>query len=38
MEFSNLFEVAKNEVFVVGDDFWWFGIFDSFYVFVNDTH
>lgn len=37
MEFSNLLEIAENQIFIVGDDFWWFGIFYSFYVMVNDT-
>lgn len=36
MKLSDLFEIAKNQFFVVGDNFRWFRIFNSFDVIVND--
>lgn len=35
MEFSDLLKVAENQVFIVADDFRWFGIFNGFNVFLN---
>lgn len=37
MEFRDLLEVTKNQLFIVGHNFRWLCIFDRFNVFVDDT-